>query len=98
MANWLGYVDDSGSGEGRDRGNIFLLAGFVACARQWKRFSTKWEKTCNREPKTPDFKMQTANRLFRADGTPIWTRSKETGGFEILCVSPRELHSFALKA
>jgi len=76
MENWLGYVDDSGSGEGQDRGNIFLLAGFVACPKQWKRFSTKWKKICNREPKTPDFKMKKAHRLFEQDGTPIWTRKQ----------------------
>lgn len=73
MANWVGYVDDSGSGEGKDRGNIFLLAGFVACPRQWDRFSTKWEKICAREPKTPDFKMAKAIRLLKRDGTPFWT-------------------------
>jgi hypothetical protein len=71
--NWHGYVDDSGSGEGMDRGNIFLLAGFIACERQWERFSTKWKKICDREPKTPDFKMQRAIRLTERDGTPIWT-------------------------
>lgn len=76
METWLGYVDDSGSNEGKDRGNIFLLAGFVACPEQWKRFSTKWQKICNRDPKTPDFKMEKANRLLDHDGKPIWTRKQ----------------------
>jgi hypothetical protein len=68
-----GFVDDSGSGEGKDRGNIFVLAGFVACPKQWEEFSGKWQAICDREPQTPDFKMQTAIRLFRDDGSPIWT-------------------------
>src|SRR5437588_12603645 len=55
-----GFIDDSGSGEGKDRGNIFVLAGFVACPKQWEQFSHKWQTICDREPKTPDFKMQTA--------------------------------------
>ncbi len=76
MANLLGYVDDSGSGEGKDRGNIFLLAGFVACPKQWQRFSIKWENICNHEPKTPDFKMQKAIRLLRPNGTRIWTEKQ----------------------
>src|SRR5713226_2572249 len=56
-----------------DRGNIFLLSGFVACQKQWEHFSAKWKEICEREPKTPDFKMQTAIRLTKRDGTPIWT-------------------------
>jgi hypothetical protein len=71
-----GFVDDSGSGEGRDRGNIFVLAGFVAGPKQWEQFSRKWQGICDREPKTPDFKMQTAIRLFREDGSPIWTQAQ----------------------
>lgn|ERR1700730_12394169 len=71
-----GFVDDSGSGEGKDRGNLFVLAGFVACPKQWERFSHKWQTICDREPKTPDFKMQTAIRLFREDGSVIWTQAQ----------------------
>jgi len=71
-----GFVDDSGSGEGKDRGNIFVLAGFVACPKQWERFSHKWQTICDREPKTPDFKMQTAIRLLREDGSVIWTQAQ----------------------
>jgi hypothetical protein len=50
-----GFVDDSGSGGGTDRGNIFILAGFIANPERWKTFSNKWMRLCNREPKTPDF-------------------------------------------
>lgn len=71
-----GFVDDSGSGEGKDRGNIFVLAGFVACPKQWEQFSRKWQAICDCEPRTPDFKMQTAIRLFREDGSAIWSREQ----------------------
>ena len=71
-----GFVDDSGSGEGKDRGNIFVLAGFVACPKQWEQFSHAWDKICDREPKTPDFKMQKAVRLRNEDGSLIWTEAQ----------------------
>jgi hypothetical protein len=71
-----GFVDDSGSGEGKDRGNIFVLAGFVACTKQWERFSHSWAKICDRKPKTPDFKMQKAIRLRNEDGSLIWTEAQ----------------------
>ena len=71
-----GFVDDSGSGEGKDRGNIFVLAGFVACPKQWEQFSHAWDKICDREPKTPDFKMQKAVRLRNEDGSLIWSEAQ----------------------
>jgi len=71
-----GFIDDSGSGEGKDRGNIFALAGFVACPKQWDQFSRKWQKVCDREPKTPDFKMQKAVRLLNDDGSVFWTEAQ----------------------
>ena len=71
-----GFVDDSGSGEGKDRGNVFVLAGFVASAKEWGAFSTKWQKICDREPRTPDFKMKTANRLLNKDGSVFWTEKQ----------------------
>jgi hypothetical protein len=70
------FIDDSGSGEGKDRGNIFVLAGFVACPKQWDQFSRKWQKICDREPKTPDFKMQKAVRLLNDDGSVFWTEAQ----------------------
>jgi hypothetical protein len=71
-----GFVDDSGSGEGKDRGDIFVLAGFVACAKQWEQFSDAWENICTQEPKTPDFKMQKAIRLLNEDGSVFWTEAQ----------------------
>jgi hypothetical protein len=56
-------VDDSGSGEGKTRGNIFTLCGFLATADRWESFSRKWEEICDQEPRTPNFKMRKAYRL-----------------------------------
>jgi hypothetical protein len=54
-----GFVDDSGSTDG----NIFTLAGFLSTAERWEEFSDEWQEICNREPKTPNFKMTKAMRL-----------------------------------
>lgn len=55
------FVDDSGTGHG----NVAVLAGFLSTAERWKLFSDRLEDLCEREPRTPDFKMQKANG-FRA--------------------------------
>jgi hypothetical protein len=52
-----GFVDDSGSSDG----NVFALAGFLSTAERWEQFSDEYEKICDREPKTPKFKMRHAN-------------------------------------
>jgi hypothetical protein len=64
-----GFIDDSGSDgtqppdrTGAPRGNIFVLAGFLATAEQWESFSDRWEALCDLDPKTPDFKMVKAYR------------------------------------
>ena len=54
-----GFVDDSGSTDG----NVFVLAGFLATAERWEQFSDDFLGICNREPKTPKFKMRKAIRL-----------------------------------
>jgi len=54
-----GFVDDSGSSDG----NVYTLAGLLATAERWEEFSDEWEKICDQEPKTPDFKMSRAFRL-----------------------------------
>jgi hypothetical protein len=71
-----GFVDDSGSGGGIDRGNIFLLAGFVSTPERWKAFSDKWEAICEQEPKTPDFHIQRDIRLRNKDGSARWTEAQ----------------------
>jgi hypothetical protein len=71
-----GFVDDSGSGGGTDRGNIFVLAGFVASPDRWDRFSTDWIRICDQEPKTPDFHIQRDIRLVNKDGSVRWTETQ----------------------
>ena len=71
-----GFVDDSGSGGGTDRGNIFVLAGFVASPERWKDFSNEWVRVCNQEPKTPDFHIQRDIRLINKDGSVRWTETE----------------------
>lgn len=56
-----GFADDSGS-EGKT-GNIFVLAGFLATAEKWEKFSDRWDEICDQSPKTPDFHMAEAYRL-----------------------------------
>jgi hypothetical protein len=56
-----GFVDDSGLGHGK----VAVLAGFLSIAERWKKFSDALESLCEREPKTPDFKMHKAHG-FRA--------------------------------
>jgi len=63
------FIDDSGSDgpqppgrDGKTRGNIFTLAGFMSTAEQWEMFSDKWEVLSNEPPQTPDFKMVKAYR------------------------------------
>ena len=77
-----GFVDDSGSGEGINRGNIFVLAGFIA--KRWQQFSTKWIRICDRFPKTPDFKMQKAVRLLNEDGSAFWTAAQRDARIKTL--------------
>jgi hypothetical protein len=71
-----GFVDDSGSGGGIDRGNIFALAGFVASPERWDKFSNEWTRICAQEPKTPDFHIQTDIRLLNKDGSVRWSQSQ----------------------
>jgi hypothetical protein len=71
-----GFVDDSGSGEGIDRGNIFVLAGFVSTPERWKDFSDRWKIICDQEPKTPDFHIANDIRLKNRDGSVRWTKDQ----------------------
>jgi hypothetical protein len=68
-----GFVDDSGSGGGIDRGNIFALAGFVGSPERWDKFSNEWTRSCDQEPPTPDFHIQTDIRLLNKDRSVRWT-------------------------
>lgn len=73
-----GYVDDSGaSGDQRD-GDHFMLAGYVACAESWMRFSEEWDIECAKEPPTPDFKMSKAMRPVDSgdDDGYVWTEAQ----------------------
>lgn len=58
-----GFADDSGRGKGTGQGNVFVLAGFVSTADDWKHFSDELESLCDRDPKTPDFHMAEAYRI-----------------------------------
>ncbi len=71
-----GFVDDSGSGGGANRGNIFVLAGFVASPERWDAFSSEWLRICDQEPKTPDFHIQRDIRLLNKDGSVRWTEAE----------------------
>jgi hypothetical protein len=42
---------------------VFVLAGVLATAEAWERFSEEWAVICDQEPKTPDFHMSLAYRL-----------------------------------
>ena len=65
-----GYVDDSGSSPD---GNVFVLAGYISTAEKWAEFSSEWERICNQDPKTPDFKM---SKAFRLKGEYQWTEEQ----------------------
>lgn len=71
-----GFVDDSGSGGGPTRGNIFVLSGFIASAERWEKFSDEWVEICGRDPKTPDFHMKRDYRLLNDDGSLKWTETQ----------------------
>jgi Protein of unknown function (DUF3800) len=58
-----GFADDSGSGKGTGQGNVFVLAGFISFAADWKRFSDELEELCDCDPQTPDFHMAEAYRI-----------------------------------
>ena len=79
-----GFVDDSGSGGGIDRGNIFALAGFVASQERWDKFSNEWTRICDQEPKTPDFHLQTDIRLLNKNGSVRWTQPQRDTRIEEL--------------
>jgi hypothetical protein len=44
---------------------IFVLAGYLATAEQWRAFSTKWQEVLDMAPRMPYFKMSEARRLPR---------------------------------
>ena len=54
------FIDDSGSDP---TGRVFMLAGYVATAEQWNRFSVGWDAACVKSPVISDFKMAEAWRL-----------------------------------
>jgi len=56
-------VDDSGS-EGL--GPVFVLAGYVAPAETWQRFSIDWRAIMDEHPTISHFKMKEANS-FRGE-------------------------------
>jgi len=53
------YVDDSGS-EGK--GNVMVLAGFIARAELWQEFSEDWKAVLNEQPRMEFFKAAEAHR------------------------------------
>ncbi|MGB6306440.1 MAG: DUF3800 domain-containing protein [Steroidobacteraceae bacterium] len=53
------FFDDSGRGQEP----IYVLAGFVARAEAWARFSDKWAEALHQAPRIEYFKMNEANTL-----------------------------------
>jgi len=51
------YTDDSGEPP------VFLLAGFVAHAGQWSKFSAEWQTALSKPPRLAYFKMKEAHAL-----------------------------------
>lgn len=54
------YFDDSGS-EPSDK--AYILAGFIAPAENWVRFSDEWQAVLNKHPKIETFKTAAAHAL-----------------------------------
>ena len=55
-----GWFDDSGSDPGA---GMFILAGFVASAKQWAAFSNAWKRGLNKPPRLAYFKSNEAYGL-----------------------------------
>ena len=94
----LGFVDDSGSGGGTDRGNIFVLAGFVASPERWERFSREWMQICDQEPRTPDFHIQRDVRLLNKDGSVRWTAQQRDSRIEDLVKLTKSLAQYRVES
>lgn len=60
MAMLQCYVDDSGS---QPADKVFVLAGFVARADAWAKFSDDWQNELDRAPGLEYFKLTEASRL-----------------------------------
>jgi hypothetical protein len=74
------FFDDSGRGQEP----IYVLAGFIARAESWARFSDKWTEVCHQSPRIEYFKLYEANALegqFRG-----WT--KEARDRKMLALAP----------
>jgi hypothetical protein len=69
----IGHVDDSGSGQGQARGNIYVLAGLLSTPGDWVKFSNRFARICHRYYPRPKFKMREAIRLKDDDGNIIWS-------------------------
>jgi hypothetical protein len=53
-------VDDSGSDM---QGPVYVLAGYLATADQWAKFSDEWDRALRKEPAISYFKLSEANSL-----------------------------------
>lgn len=62
------YMDESGDGNGKSK--HFVIAGYVATADLWTRFSKDWQDVLDEDPKLPPFHM-----------VPFWQGEE---GFEVL--------------
>ena len=51
------YADDSG---GKGQGRVFIIAGLMAYAENWARFSDEWQACLNQQPRLRYFKMREA--------------------------------------
>lgn len=54
------FIDDSGNGQG----SVFVLAGFIAPASVWEKFSDEWEESLGMYPAVPYFHMTETEDLF----------------------------------
>ncbi len=73
FAMLVAHVDDSGSHGG---GPLFVLAGYVADAGQWKKFTEQWQMALELPPKLKVLKIQHALRFEEGWGR-LRGRNKE---------------------
>ncbi len=90
-----GIVDDAWLiGGDTDRGNIFVLPGFVASPERWDRFASEWMRICDQEPRTPDFHIQRDVRLLNKDGSVRWTAQQQDPPIEDLVKLTKSLAQY----
>ena len=64
-------IDDSGSDL---QGPVYVLAGYLAEAEEWAKFSDEWQRALQKPPAISYFKLSEANRLNEGGQFAGWTR------------------------